>query len=254
MPTQIVKYNELDFTQSVEQFESTFPKRINMMAVPKRHGGLVQEVPVNDPRRVSLKGKIQEIDATTCRSVIDSFEKEFGLFNKKFRLWDDRYVFAYPLGFNYAFVPGTNMASALYTVDFMCADPFWYYDTTGSSSRTLNSADTFVSSGIYKEAFTLNNVGNVFVYPTITVTASGTLTTIIVRNLTTGRNFTYTGTVTSGTSLVVSCSNFTVTNNGTEDLTNWSGSFLWLDPGNNSMEVQGSITATYAMTWGPRTY
>ena len=254
MSSLILEYDDLDFTNTVEQWEDSAPKRINIMAVPKRHGGLVQEVPVSDARRISISGKIQEQDAITCRTTLDNFSTAFGRFNKKLRMWSDKFVYAYPLGFNYKFVDGTAAASAVYTVDFVCADPFYYYDSTGSDSHTLNSSDTSVGGGLYKEAFTINNTGTVFAYPVITITATNTLTTVTVRNLTTGRNFTYTGTVSAGKQLVIDCGYFTVTNDGNDDLTNWNGSFLWFNPGNNSMEIEGSVTATYAFAWNPRTF
>jgi len=252
MATILVKYDDLTFTETVEGWEDSFPKRINMMAVPKRWGGLVQEVAVGDARRISLKGKIQEQDATTCRTTIDNFAKTLNRFNKKLRLWDDRYIYAYPLGFHWGYVPGTAAKSAVYSIDFICADPFFYLDATGSDVRTLNSSDTPVGLGNRAEIFTINNTGNIFVYPKIVVAATDTITTVIVRNLTTGRNFTYSGTILAGTSLTVDCGLFTVTNNGTEDLTNWSGSFLWLEAGNNSIEIEGKIVATYTFTWLPR--
>lgn len=257
MVTLLVKYDDLDITETCEDVQISAPTRVQMMAVPKRHGGLVSEVPVLDPRRINIRGKIQEASFTACRATIDLFEKTFHRFNKKLRIYDDRYINAYPLGFNYVFLPGSGGASVAYTIDIICADPFWYNDTTGSDSRTLDTGDVAIdiTNNVYRESFTINNTGTAFVFPVITVTAGGTnLTTITVRNLTTGRNFSFVGTVLSGNSLVVDCGQFTVENNGVEDLTNWSGSFLWFDPGNNSMQIEGTTVATYAFAWSPRNY
>lgn len=255
MPTVQIKYDDLDLTEVVSSFEETLPHRINAMQVPKRHGLLVSEVPVMDARRISLRGRLVENTAAALRDTIDTIEKTLVRNNKKFTLWDDRFLYCYKNSFGYAFDPGSAMRACTFSIDFVGADPFWYSIASTSEPFNLSSADTLVSSGIYKRSISLDNQGSGYVYPIITVVAGASpLTTIIVRNITTGRNFTYTGTVAASQQFKIDNGIFTVTNNAVEDLTNWTGAFLWFDPGVNSMEIEGSVPATYTFQWTKRWY
>lgn len=254
MSSILVQYDDLDFSETVEEIEISQPHSIVPMKVPKRHGAVVQEVPTLDPVRISMRGKIQEQDLDTLLTTLGNFQKTFSRFNKKLYIYNDRYYYAYVLSFGYKYIEGAVFKSLAYSIDFFCADPFQYSTTEVTDSRTLNSSDTAIdiTNNIYRESFTLNNPGNSYVYPKFTITPANDINSVIIRNITTGRNITYTGTVTSGQSLVIDCANLTVTNNGTEDLTNFSGSFLWLNAGNNSFQYEGKITATYVCNFVPR--
>lgn len=258
MPTISIFYDPtagIDLTDVVETLEISKPQRINPMAVPKRHGAVISEVVVLDPVRISIKGKVQEQDEITLRTSLDNMAKVFARVNKKFRIWDDRYYYAYVMSFNHDYIEGSGMSSASFSVDFFCADPFQYLLTEGSDTKTLTAADTLIdiTNSYYQKApFNLDNIGTAFVYPKFTITATNPLTQVKVKNLTTGREFVYTGTVLAGNILVIDCADFIVTNNNVEDLDNWNGSFLWLNPGINSMQIEGSVEATYVTTWKPR--
>lgn len=255
MASITILYDDLVLTESVEELAGAGPMRLNVATTPKRHGGLVADVPVLDPRRIQIKGRVQESTAAIARETLDNMEEILHRNNKKFRVWDDRYIFAYLVDFSHAWIPGTGMASFDYSIDFICPNPFWISDTAASDSRTLNTSDQAIdiTNNVYRESFTIDNIGSAFVYPVITVTAGAApITQIIIRNITTGRTMTYSGTLAATKSLVIDCSAFTITNDGVEDLTNWSGSFLSFTPGNNSMQIEGKTIATYGFAWTPR--
>lgn len=239
-----IKYHDLDITEVTENIEISGPYRVTPMTISKRHGAVISEVVVLDPKRISIRGIISENNFDTLITTLDNMSRTFAKFNKKFRIFDDRYFNAYPLSFNYTYLPGTILASAAFTCDFFCADPFAYSDTPISDSR-VTSSDTFA----------LNNTGNAFVYPIFTITAGGSsITSISITNNTTGRNITYSNTLLAGGILIIDCTNFIVINNGTEDLTNFSGSFLWLNPGSNELIFTSNNSATWATSFTPRFY
>lgn len=258
MATIQVKFDDLDFTETVVNWEDQAPMRLDAQEQPKRHGAILASQPVLSARRIVIRGLVQEQDKDILRTTLDNMNKVFHRPNKKLRLYDDRYMWAYLSDFAFAFVEGSAGASAAYTATFICADPFIYSDTGGSDGpRTINSSDTPVditNGNIYKEAFTINNSGSSFVYPTYNFVALGAVTRIVVRNLTTGKTFTYTGTLALNDTLVVNAGTLSVKKNGVEDLTNWNGVFVWLDPGDNSMEVEGTVSFTVSMSWSPRSY
>lgn len=250
-------YDDLDFTESVENYDAGMPNRLDIMQVPKRHGGLVAEAPVLDPRRISFKGMVQEATAELTRTELENMAKVFYRNNKKLRIWDDKYVNAFLVSFGFTFIHGSAGRSAAYAAEFVAPDPFWYSDTPASQTQTLDTSDIVdLTHGGRLETFTIVNAGTAFNYPVMTITnlTGGTLTRISIINRTTGRTFTYTGSLLNGQALVVNCGQFTVKNNGVDDYTNFSGSFLWLDPDSNSMEIQafsfgaGSITFNFAYT------
>lgn len=252
----LIKYDDLDLSNVVTELEVSSPTRVNPIAVPKRHGALIVEPAVMDARRISMRGIVQEQDSETLRTTMDNMSKVFARHNKKLRIYDDRYINAYVLTSGWVPIEGTVFASAAFTVDFFCADPFWYLDATQTDNRTLNSSDTQIdiTNNYYREQFTFTNNGNAWQYPVFEVTATNQLTRIVIENVTTGRKITYTGTVLVGNKLKVDCGQFLVTNNNTEDLINFNGSFLWLVPGANTLRYEGSIVAEYKMDLSPRMY
>lgn len=250
-----IKWDDVVIDDSVEQLAIGSPKDVTMMRVVKRHGGLVSEVPTVGPRTISLRGKIQEQTFDLFWSKVDELEKIFSRFNKKFYIRNDRYIRAYPISFGWAPIEGSGGLSAAYTVELKCADPFWYEESgVVSTTKNLTSGDTAIdiTAGYYRESFVINNIGTAFAFLKVTVNAVSQITRAIVRNTTTNRAWTYTGTVPITKNLIVDAGNFIVTNDGVEDLTNWNGSFIWLEPGNNSIEIEGTVNADYTLEYSPR--
>lgn len=262
MPNLKLKYDDLDLTEIVATIEGASPMRINAQSIPKRHGALVSEVPVLDPRRVVFRGRLQEVDAITLRGTIDTIQKTLRRFNKRLTIWDDRYLNSYCINFQYNFIPGSAMAACDFVMDFFCADPFFYANDPETQTITVSSADVLdVTTGVYEKIANVDNQGSCYVFPKITVTNTGafSITKIVINNATTARSWDYSGTLAAGKELVVDSAEFTVTNDGASALTGWSGSFLWLDPGINSLEVGISTTAPVStiscvVKWNRRWY
>lgn len=254
MSSIIIKFDTLDISEVVESLQDQMDFRINMQLVPKRHGGLLSEVPVAAPRRIKITGRISEVSHDVLRNTVRGVNQKLSEGRKKLRWHDDRYVNAIKEQFGYSYVPGSAMRSADFTMAFICDDPFEYTDATFTSTETLTAADTAVdvTNNIYKKSFVYNNTGTAFNFLKVTVTASnGPITKVIVRNQTTSRLETYTGTIASTKSLVMDNGNFSIKNDGTEDYVNWSGSFIWINASNNTIEIEGT-PGTYLFEFSPR--
>lgn len=255
MATQIVTFDNVDLSEYFSSWQESNPSRLNAMTAPRRHGAIISEAVVEDARRVSIRGTILAATKEALRNVLDTLGELFMRTNKRLQLWDDRYRLAYKSDFTYAYIQGSAMRGVDFDLQFFCADPFWYSVTADTQPFTLTVADTLldITANKYKRAVTLTNNGMVIVYPKITVTAGATpLTTIVVRNLTQARYWIYSGTIPAGKSLVVQPLDFTVRNDGEDDLTNWQGDFLGLRVGVNSMEIEGTPDATYTFEWTSR--
>ena len=255
MPTQIVTFDNVDLSDWFSTWQESHPSRLNAMTAPRRHGAILSEAVVEDARRISVKGTILKSTASLLRDTLDTLGELFMRRNKRIQLWDDRYRYAYKSDFTYSYIIGSAMTGVDFELNFFCPDPFWYSTTADTQSYELNTGHTIIdiTANIYKRAFTLTNNGKVIAYPKITVTAGATpLTNIVIRNLTQGLFFRYTGTIAVGKSLVVQPLDFTVRNDGTDDLTNFAGDFLGLRVGSNSMEIEGTTIATYIFEWTSR--
>lgn len=264
MPSQILVFDGVDLSDYIQTWQEIAPTRLNIVTVPRRHGGLISDAVVQDVRQINLTGRVVSPDNTALglRTTLLTLSELLNRQNKKLQLWDDMYIVAYKSSFGYQYVDGSSLRAADITINFQCVDPFWYSTTPSTAGSTdpiispnLTTSDQLIdfTNNIYRRDFTIVNTGNLFVFPVITVQAGATpLTHITVRNLTLGRLFTYTGTVQPGKILTVDTANFEVTNDGVEDLTNWAGDFVWLNPGSNSIEIEGTTPAAYGWTWTSR--
>lgn len=256
MPTQIIKFDDVDLSDYFSTWQETCGSRLNAMTAPRRHGAILSEAVVEDARRIQIKGTLMADTPEELRDILDDLGELFMRRNKRLQLWDDRYRFSYKSDFTFAYIIGSAMRAVDFDLAFFCPDPFWYSTTGDTEPYELNTGHTVidVTNSIYRRAFTLTNNGKVTVYPKITVTAGASvpLTTITVRNLTQGLYFVYTGTIAVTKSLVVNPNLLIVTNDGEEDLTNFNGDFLGLRMGANSMEIEGTTPATYTFEWTSR--
>jgi len=260
--THAVSFNGYDLTDIIEAHSDQANTRVIMQSVPKRHGGLLTESPVLDVRKVQLQGVYFGTDQQSTRDKIRAVEGALGYQKGKFKLFSDRYYLAWKSGFSHSYVPNTNLCVVVMTMEFSCDDPF-EYDEGGpfSHNETLTTGDTVtdITNGFYKRQFHINYPGTQNAYLKTTVTAdqpAGAVKEVIVRNLTTGRAWTYArtgsaGVINAGKSLIVDANYFTVFNDGKKDIKAWSGYFNWLINGDNLMEIEGT-PASYLFNWDQR--
>lgn len=255
MPTQIIKFDGVDLSDYFSSWQESANSRINAVTVPRRHGALVTDSIVEEPRVIAVSGRIQAATAEALRTLLDTLSELFTRRNKQLQLWDDRYIIANKSQFGISYVHGSAMRAVDFSLQFFCADPFWYGTTPSSENYDLSTSDIplDITNNIYRRVVSVTNGGNQYIFPVITVTPGGTpLTTVIVRNMTTGRYFIYSGTVAVGTSLVIDMANFTVENNGIEDLTNFQGDFFSMQPGANTIHIEGTAPANYKFDYTKR--
>lgn len=249
MPTPMIAFDSVDLEPYVGTWQEQANSRINAVTVPRRHGALVTDTIVEDVRTIQLTGRIQDDDQLELRNKLDLLSELFTRRNKRLQLWDDRYIIADKAQWGFAYVPGSALRAADFSLQFFCPDPFWYGTVASDVDYDLAQTDIpiDITNNIYRRLLTINNDGGVYVYPTITVTPGLTpLTRVIARNMTNGRMFQYTGTVAPGTTLVINMAAFTVENNGVEDLNNFINSDFWaFEPGDNSIQIEGTAPANY---------
>lgn len=265
MANQVVTYDGVDVSEYFATWQESANARLNLVAVPRRHGALISDSIVQDARQIMIEGRIQETSDIAARNILDMLAELFSRQNKHLTLWDDRFINAYKAQFGYQYTDGGALCTIDFSVVFFCADPFWYNIASTGQGQTLipnlTTSDIVidVTNALYKTAPALTVIqGNFIAYPVWTIYATTVnLNFITVRNLSTGRQFTYIGTVIPGQAVVIDTAKFTVLNNGINDLTHWSGDFVWLDPsiaGGNSLQFEGTAPAAYSWAYTARTY
>lgn len=149
---------------------------------------------------------------------------------------------------------GENWSFAKPVLTLLCPDPFWRADTAISTTRTFSAQVPYlspyptVSNSNALGASTLNNPGDVDVWPNFTIT--GPMTQMQATNATTGDSFTIEYTLTTGQTVTVTTNPPTVTNTSGDNLIgalNFPDAVLWrLVPGDNSLDfsVNGGATGT----------
>ncbi len=256
MANPYIAFDGVELEDYFATWQEQANSRINAVTVPRRHGALITETVVEDPRIVKIVGRAQAADAEDLRDTLDMLSALFARRNKRLQLWDDRYILAYKSTFGFSYVVGSALRAVDFSVEFFCPDPFWYALNPESEDYDLTSADVpiDITNNKYRRTVTVSLDSDTYVYPTIRVTTGANpLTTVVVRNITTGRMFQYVGTVAVGTELEVDMAGFEVTNNGVEDLQNFQGSDFWaLQPGDNEIQLEGTTPANYEFEFTQR--
>lgn len=105
--------------------------------------------------------------------------------------------------------------------------------------------------------FTVTVNGNVFSRPIITITNnSSNITSLVFENLTTGRSFSYSGTLQTSQNLVIDTDSVMVENNGIGDIANITGVIAdnILYPGGNEIKITGLVSGEIKVDWRDRWY
>jgi phage-related protein len=257
MPSQAIRFDGVDVSAYFSTWQETANSRINTAIVPRRHGLLINDTVVEDARTIQVTGTIDSPDGTQLglRTVLDMLSELFTHRNAPLQLWDDRFLNAWKSGFAFKYIEGSGLRAVDFSLTFICADPFWYENEDDLDDHDLTLLDTplDITNSIYRREYTIENDSSALVYPEITVSPGLTpLAFVVVRNMSTGRWFKYTGTVAVGTSLVAKMADFLVLNNGVDDLAHFDGDFLYLKTGANTIQIEGTAPASYRFSWRKR--
>ena len=128
---------------------------------------------------------------------------------------------------------------------FIAPEPFEQYVNKLRSKQTISATPT---------TFSLTVNGNAFSRPVILVTnSSSNITSLTVENLTSGQVWSFVGTIVINQSLEVDSDLFTVENNGTDDMANFTGDLdMILLPGVNRIKITGLVSGTIKVDWFDR--
>jgi len=144
---------------------------------------------------------------------------------------------------------GSNYNAAKLSIDLLCLDPFWYATEDGSESQVVTGSPT---------TFTVDNSGKAEAHPIITITAAATIADLTLENTSdlqsdgTGLKFRYQDPAFfSANVLTIDCKLGTVARGETNTIRYFSGAFIKLLAGSNSLKYTGEDCGI-ALTFGKR--
>lgn len=249
---------KLKNSSNTEVYE--FPHGCNLVAEPwtKRqetkprayqHGAVKVSDEKVETRVISLHGifNVDDINATYGATLAANLkEMKQQCYTEDLRLYPgsqytDEYYNVECLNFESEFLGTITIVEV--NIDFICSDPFRYYKDETTDSNTVDESP---------EAFTVDNGGDIEVFPEITFTAGAgaDFSKLKIENAEDGgKYFEYepASNITTDDVIVIDCLEGTVELNGTDDIAHFSGSFIKLASGTNN------ITATITGTVGTNT-
>jgi phage-related protein len=210
------------------------------------HGALSVGDNKAESRSIEVSAYIAETsDAAYWKTHNEMVALFDGVAGHKFYLDGNHYLNATCLErFNHEFYQGFPLRKARLGFTLRCADPLIYAQAVSSQVVEIATSPT---------TFAVINSGGVEVFPTITTVASADNAEMSLENTTDdGRKFEYEdANFVTGATLTVNGEDGTVYLNTSNTLNFYSGAFLRLLPGSNSLVYTGGL-ATITLSWRNR--
>lgn len=247
-----------EFPSGCELVAEPFAKRLDSEPRAYQHGEVLIGDEKIQSRIISLHGifdntKINTTYGATVATNLKEMKQQ--CYTEDLRLYPDsqytdEFYFVECLNFETEFLGRTDVVEV--NIEFKCTDPFRYYKDETSSDHTVDESP---------ESITESNGGDAEVFGVWTFTCStgASISSIQITNTTDGgKNCTYTpdSNLTSGDVVELDMSEGTCKLNGSDDISNFTGVWLRLLSGSNSLTVTLTGTAgtntlnlTYRKRW-----
>jgi phage-related protein len=227
---------------TIARIEIKDSKSITVHNIPVIDGTIAEEAKLG-AKTITIEGDIAGTSHDDLRTNLDALRAGLqGL--HKFTTDNERYIMAQFRDFSYSYVSGLTRL-AKWSASFVAHFPFWLSETLHSDTRTP-------TSGV---GYTLANAGNAPTRCKVTVTAPGGGITddCQIENLTAGTTTIYRGTIVGYDSVIINnrvdVDLFEVLNDAVDDIKNFEGDFIILQPGNNTIEYTGTANAIVKFEW-----
>jgi len=211
--------------------------------------------PPRDSRIISIRGMLFGSSQDNLRTLRDNLRAALNSGVQKLHFYTDRYLNAYMENCREKYVKGSAGTVLEYDVDFFCADPFVYGNEIVYDMGTV----LYWTNPEKGDVKIIHNPGNVIIYPRFRMivgdAGNSESNNISVTNDTISKSFILTTAIGIKNGFEVNTSELTVrktsvvayidytgywmddnyTGTPVDDRDNWSGDFIWLEPGDNSI-------------------
>ena len=217
--------------------------RVRVQTIPQKDGAHIEEA-LLQPLTITIRGTLAGDTQAGLRTVKDDFLNAVCNGTQNLYIWDDRYAVAQKRSLSYDYK--SMLKYMPFTVSFLAHSPFWI-----ASTASQDIEQTALSGGTHN--YQLDTVGSAYAKPTITITPAAQCTNISFENTTSDEKFGFDGTVLATASLIIDCDAGTVTNSGADGIADFSGDFLSIISGTNTLEYTGG-EALITVDWSERWY
>lgn len=204
-------------------------KRIRSQVVPRKDGANIEEA-LLEPILVSFKGTLEADSQANLRSKRDDFFNAILDGTQNLYIFSDRFVVAQKRSLRYAY--SSQMKFMDFDLSFIGQTPFWI-----ASTASQDVQPTAITGGTH--VFDVNFIGSAYALPTITIEAVAEVSNISLENKTTDERFSFIGNVLATAALIINGGDASVQNSGVDTIGDYSGDFLRLVQGTNSLEYTG---------------
>ncbi len=208
-------------------------KSVKVYDIPKTDGAIAETGRRKDVQ-IMVSGDIAGTGYDDLRTNLDTLKVGLQDGMQKFTLDDDRYIMGQLKSFSFSYKHLSILAT--WRATFVCHYPVWLAESETTDERTPTSGVGYV----------INNPGNAPVRAKLEFTApgGGVSDNIQYENTTEGLLMKYRGDITGYETLEVDnrydTDDFEVLNNAVDDHANFEGDFIYLAPGNNTLEFTGT--------------
>lgn len=219
---------------AVDTFAPNLNFKQDQYEVSQREGSLIPDSHIQG-NNIRLRGTVSGTDTTSARTNFDSLLKCLVSWKttekRNLFLYDDRLREVYLRNFDWSYIDTLKYIE--FNMQLSSPD--------GCSKSIGRYRSRTVISGTVTE-FNLSYNGNFQSKPIFQFIAnqSAVISTCLLQNLTTGDNFSYTGTVPTNVSLEIDSFNGTVFNSSVDSTRYFSGDFIALVRGTNYFRFSGS--------------
>lgn len=232
----------LDMSGYLENWKPSKKYRMSRFVVSRRPGIIIPSSE-HDSVGIKMTGKVYGATPTAARTAWDAFLQAINDSEKDLYLYDDRFIRVFLDSQNHEYIAALRCVK--FDISFSAQNPFHLYSQRYRSQQAIAASPT---------SFTVTNNGSAYSKPRITFLAGGaSITSCTIENLTTGQLWTFTGTVSAGTSLIVDFDAVTLTNNAVDSIASSVGDYpqFRLNPGANLLKFTGS-NCTIKVDWYDR--
>ena len=232
----------------VLSWDEEIPSRVLAEDFPRKHGSFVPPIAFLGTRTIRVNCRAVGASEAALKSFLNDLS--YKLYRKgrdKLVLRDDsRYLNAIKTAMRLGYKAGEAPAvQALFSIEFLCDDPFWY--------STIESSIATQSIVASPTTFVITHNGPVETPPRIEIKAVGAnRTDVKLSNTTVGLFVRYAGTIVAGQTLVIDCAKKTVANAGVNGLNDFTGTFFNLEPGAQNLTFEGAQPCDVTVYWTER--
>lgn len=228
-------FTTLDTNIDPAAYQNNMSLRNDVYTIPQKEGVLIPENHLSS-KAIRISGQIAGSDPVSTRTHSNEFLKALISANKNQKknlyVFDDRVAEVIVDQIANQYVNPLNMMR--YTINLI---------NPKGNHRFINKyRNRQVISATVSE-FSIDYNGSDESLPVVSFLANqgSTISTCLLKNLTTGESFSYTGTVPTGVALDIDCENASVYNSSVNKIADFSGDFLKLVRGTNYFQYSGTV-------------